>query len=105
MTHRSNNKCCEHQRTALGSNTARPLSGANQTFRNGVAMFEVTEKGARSSSSRAGRHASLIARKTRWRRNTIDNRAAVHADQPVWKSWCGLFDLTAENVIAFCEKQ
>ena len=59
-----------------------------------------------SKARRAARRVGLVAKKSRWRKGTIDNRAGFMLLDPRANSVvAGLrFDLTAEDVVKYCEK-
>jgi hypothetical protein len=59
-----------------------------------------------STARRAARKAGLVAKKSRWRKNSSENQGGFMLIEPSrnialdgWK-----FDLNAKEVVAFCEK-
>jgi hypothetical protein len=65
--------------------------------------YPVSESAARRAAKRIG----LIARKTRWRRDTIDNRGGFQLLNP-YSNWIVAgekFDLSPDDVVAFCHRQ
>jgi len=67
-------------------------------------MFEVTQKTLEARARNAARSVGLIARKTRWRRDSIDNRGGFMLIEPNGNRVVAgeRFDMTAEDVIAYC---
>ena len=57
-----------------------------------------------SKARRAARRAGLLARKSRWRRGSIDNRGEYMFLNPMTNFVVAgsRFDLTAEDVVQFC---
>jgi hypothetical protein len=69
-------------------------------------MLSVSETALDARARRAARRVGLMARKSRWRRDSIDNYGEfmlidLYDNYVVAGS---RFDMTAENVIAFCEQ-
>jgi hypothetical protein len=66
-----------------------------------------TEKALDARARRAARRTGLVARKSRWRANTIDNCGGFMPLDPFTNIPVdGIkFDLSAEYVIEFCESQ
>jgi len=66
-------------------------------------MSNVLEGRARRAAQRAG----LIARKSRWRRNSCDNHGEFMLIEPAQNLAVGGFryDMSAEDVIAFCKPE
>ena len=60
-----------------------------------------------SSARRAAKRAGLVARKSRWRRNTADNRGGFMLVEPITNTVMNgvRFDLTADAVIEFCAER
>ena len=56
---------------------------------------------------RAARRCGLVARKSRWRRNSIDNLGGFQLINPQGNYVVAgaRFDMTAEDVIAFCSER
>lgn len=67
-------------------------------------MFEVTQKTLEARARRAARRVGLIARKTRWRRDSIDNFGNFMLIEPYGNYVVAgfRFDMTPEDVIAYC---
>jgi hypothetical protein len=67
-------------------------------------MLDITESAVEQRARRAARRIRLLARKSRWRRGTIDNRGGFTLIDPYRNSIVTgqRFDLTAEEVIALC---
>ena len=71
--------------------------------------MESTQSNSATSDSkarRAARRVGLVARKSRWRRGSIDNRGAYMLIDPMTNFVVAgsRFDLTAEDVVQFCAK-
>jgi hypothetical protein len=64
----------------------------------------MSEKSLDARARRAARRAGLMARKTRWRVNTIDNRGGYMLVDPMTSLVVNgsRFDLSAAEVIEFC---
>ena len=60
-----------------------------------------------SAARRAVKRAGLQGRKTRWRINTVDNRGGFQILDPMRNLIMAgaKFDLTADDVIAFCRSK
>ena len=70
-------------------------------------MAEVVhEKAVEARARRAARRVGLIARKTRWRRDSIDNFGDFMLIEPNGNYAVAGFryDMTAEDVIAYCNR-
>jgi hypothetical protein len=69
----------------------------------GVTERKVLEARARRRTRRAG----FVARKSRWRRGTVDNRGGFQVIEP-YSNWIVAgerFDMTPEDLIAWCEER
>ena len=57
-----------------------------------------------SKARRAARRVGLVARKSRWRKGTIDNHGQFMLIRPTTNAVVAgvRFDLTAEDVVQFC---
>jgi hypothetical protein len=71
--------------------------------------MESTQSNSATSDSkarRAARRVGLVARKSRWRRGSIDNRGEYMLINPMTNFVVAgsRFDLTAEDVVQFCAK-
>jgi hypothetical protein len=69
-------------------------------------MEETSASAMEARARRAAKRVGLIARKTRWRRGTVDNRGGFLLLEPYHSAVvAGIrFDLSAEAVIALCAK-
>ena len=65
----------------------------------------MSEKSLDARARRAARRIGLVARKSRWRLDTIDNRGGYMLIEPIPNIPVDgfKFDLSAEYVIEFCE--
>ena len=71
--------------------------------------MESTQSNSATSDSkarRAARRVGLVARKSRWRRGSMDNRGEYMLINPMTNFVVAgsRFDLTAEDVVQFCAK-
>ena len=60
-----------------------------------------------SCARRAARKIGLVARKSRWRRDTVDNRGELQLLDP-YRNWIVAgerFDLSADDVVHFCQER
>ena len=62
---------------------------------------------AESTARRAARRVGLMARKSRWRRGSIDNRGRFMLIDPFsnWVVAGSRFDLTADDVVQLCDER
>jgi hypothetical protein len=68
---------------------------------------DISENGLEQRARRAARRIGLLARKSRWRAHTVDNRGGFMLVNPRTSYPVkGLrFDLSAEDVIRFCDSR
>jgi hypothetical protein len=66
-----------------------------------------TEGAVEQRARRIARSVGLVARKTRWRKDSIDNQGGFQLVDPNWNTVVdgARFDLTAEEVIQWCESK
>jgi hypothetical protein len=67
-------------------------------------MKEISENALEQSARRAARRVGLVARKSRWRVDTIDNFGGFMLVDPMnnWVVNGSRFDLSAQEVIDYC---
>jgi hypothetical protein len=69
-------------------------------------MFSITENARDHRARRAAKRVGLMARKSRWRVNSIDNYGGFQLiNERNWIVRGERFDLTAEDVIVWCNQQ
>jgi hypothetical protein len=67
--------------------------------------MQITEKALDGQARRAAKRAGYIARKTRWRLDTIDNHGGYMLVEPS-RNLCvagARYELTAEDVLDWCK--
>ncbi len=70
-------------------------------------MSEISENGLEHRARRAARRAGLVAQKSRWRRDTVDNLGRFRLVDPFHNLVVeGVrFDMTPQDVIEYCAER
>ena len=68
--------------------------------------YSQTENALEQRARRAARRVGLVARKSRWRANSIDNHGGFMLVDPM-KNWVvrgSRFDLSAQDILDYCDQ-
>ena len=70
-----------------------------------IDLATVSEVALEAHARHAARRVGLVAHKSKWRRDSIDNRGGFMLIDPYWNfQYAGFrFDLTAAEVIEYCK--
>ena len=70
-------------------------------------MYQISKLALESRARRAAKKVGLLAKKTRWRKDSMDNRGGFMLVDPYFNAVVDgvRYDLTAEQVIELCRKR